>query len=75
MAIGIAGDTAAAGLIGGLPAESVTVIELRTISNVLQSMLGYLSAPTPTGLDELNVLRNDQAFELGLPQPVPGSNT
>lgn len=42
-------------------------VELRVISNLLQREMSNMSQ------DELRILRNDQAFELGLPVPVPGT--
>lgn len=69
MPIGIAGDSVF--LIDGLPAPSYDTIELRTITNVLQSLLGNGGQ----AVDELNVIRNDQAFELGIPTPIPGTNS
>lgn len=55
--------TGATGLSGELD-----VVELRVISNLLQQQ-----APNSQQQDELRVLRNDQAFELGIVPPiVPG---
>jgi hypothetical protein len=54
---------------GGLPAEQMGVLELRVISNLLQAQNGNQA------IDELNVLRNDQAQELSITQPVPGTGT
>jgi hypothetical protein len=69
MAIGISGDTQFP-TAGGVTDESLILIELRTISNLLQSP----TTGTNQGQgDELRVLRNDQATELGLPTPVPGN--
>jgi hypothetical protein len=67
MATGIAGDSGAV-LVGTYPAEDLMTIELRVIANLLANVLGNGTA----SLDELRVLRNDQAFELGLSVPVPG---
>lgn len=54
--------------ISGFNAQSLDVIELRVISNLLQSEMAGKSQ------DELRVLRNDQAFELGfVPPVVPGN--
>lgn len=66
MSTGIAGDTTGA-TINGLPVSEYQLIESRVISILLQMQQGNFS------LDELRVLRNDQAFELGLPQPVLGN--
>lgn len=66
MPIGILGD-AGAGTIGAAHPEEFALVELRVISNLLQQQQGSLS------LDELRVLRNDQAFELGIISPVPGN--
>ncbi len=57
------GTTAAA----GYPAADLETIELRVISGLLQQQMGN------TQQDQLSVLRNDVAFELGTPQPVPGN--
>lgn len=57
------------GTTDGYSNAGLVITELRTISNLLQSQNGSQA------LDELNVIRNDQAFELGLPQPVPGTTT
>jgi len=47
---------------------SLDVVELRVISNLLQREMAAQSQ------DELRVLRNDQAFELGfVPPVVPGN--
>ena len=55
--------TGATGLSGELD-----VVELRVISNLLQQQ-----APNSQQQDELRMLRNDQAFELGIVPPiVPG---
>lgn len=49
-------------------AGNLDVIELRVISNILQREMAAQSQ------DELRVLRNDQAFELGfVPPVVPGN--
>jgi len=54
--------TGATGLSGQLD-----VVELRVISNLLQREMASQSQ------DELRILRNDQAFELGIVPPViPG---
>lgn len=56
---------------GGLSpasAQSLDVVELRVISNLLQREMAEQSQ------DELRILRNDQAFELGIVPPViPGN--
>ncbi len=50
-------------------AGSLDVIELRVISNLLQREMSSQSQG-----DDLRVLRNDQAFELGfVPPVVPGN--
>jgi len=66
MAIGLAGDSQAT--VGGDPVTLLSLLEARVISNLLQA--GLLANG---GQDDLNVLRNDQAFELGVAMPVPGS--
>lgn len=49
-------------------AGSLDVVELRVISNLLQREMAASSQ------DELRILRNDQAFELGfVPPVVPGN--
>ena len=57
------GTTAAA----GYPTADLETIELRVISGLLQQQMGN------TQQDQLSVLRNDVAFELGTPLPVPGN--
>jgi hypothetical protein len=48
--------------------SNLDVIELRVISNLLQQQNGNQQQ------DQLSVLRNDQAFELGyVPPVVPGN--
>lgn len=56
-------------VVGGITgAGTLDVIELRVISNILQREMANQSQ------DELRVLRNDQAFELGfVPPVVPGN--
>lgn len=66
MALGISGDTYVP-TINGVPAEDYMVIEQRVLSNLIQAQMGTQAT------DELRVLRNDQAFELGLPVPVVGN--
>jgi hypothetical protein len=68
MAVGIAGDTASGLTIANYPYQQLQIVELRTISNLLLNLLGQSEAQ-----DELRVLRNDQAFDLGVAQPVVGS--
>jgi hypothetical protein len=50
----------------GSPAltSNLDLIELRVISNILQREMAAQSQ------DELRILRNDQAFELGIVPPV-----
>jgi hypothetical protein len=70
MAIGISGDVQAE--VGGQnpqPATTMMLLELRTISNLLYSMID-----NPPTSGELNVIRNDQAFELNVTTPLPGAN-
>lgn len=56
------------GSLAGTSNDTIQSIELRVISNILQSM-----QPNTTQ-DELRILRNDQAQELGIVPPViPGS--
>lgn len=66
MAIGIAGDSPN---LSGQTSENLAAIELRVISILLQSLLG-----TNQSIDDLRVLRNDQAFELGVTPPVEPGN-
>lgn len=65
MATGIAGDNSIAPR--GYPAADLMTIDLRVLQILIQAQGGTVS------LDELRTLRNDQAFELGLPLPVPGN--
>lgn len=53
--------------LAGYNAVGLDVIELRVISNLLQREMAAQSQ------DELRILRNDQAFELASPVPVPGN--
>ncbi len=59
MAIGLAGDSAT---VGGDAASSLTLVELRVISNLLQQQSGQ----SP---EDLNAWRNDIALSFGLPNP------
>lgn len=68
MPTGLSGDSSIS--VGGDPVSVLNLLEDRVISNLLQTLLG-----TNQGIDELNILRNDQAFELGIPMPVPGTGT
>ncbi len=56
------------GFVGTFPAVTLEAIELRVISNLLQSEMAGKSQ------DELSKLRNDQAFELGITPPVVPGN-
>lgn len=47
---------------------TLDLIELRVISNLLQREMASASQ------DELRILRNDQAFELGIVPPVVPGN-
>lgn len=67
MPTGLSGDSNIS--IGGDPISELVLIENRVVSNLLQVMLGSAI------FDDLNVIRNDQAFELGIPMPVPGTGT
>ena len=61
--------TPGGGNVGSYTAQSLDVIELRVISNLLQSEMSNRAQG-----DDLRVLRNDQAFELGfVPPVVPGN--
>jgi hypothetical protein len=53
--------------IQGFSNVTLEAIELRVISNLLQQQSGNASQ------EDLKILRNDQAFDLGLPSPVPGN--
>ena len=53
---------------GNISGENLEVIELRVISNLLQTQ-----APNQQQ-EELRILRNDQAFELGITPPVVPGN-
>ena len=48
--------------------NALDIIELRVISNLIQAQSG------PQQQDELRILRNDQAFELGIFPPVVTGN-
>ncbi len=48
----------------GAPLNALDIIELRVISNLIQSQSGAQQQ------DELRILRNDQAQELGIVPPV-----
>jgi hypothetical protein len=52
----------------GLSSVTLEAIELRVISNLLQREAGNENQ------DELRILRNDQAFELGIVPPVVPGN-
>lgn len=53
--------------IAGLNTDNLALYELRVISNLMQAQMGNQAT------DELRILRNDQAFELGQTPPVvPG---
>ena len=58
--------------IQGAPAlsqmDTISAIELRVISNLIQAQSGNQQQ------DELRLLRNDQAFELGIVPPVVPGN-
>jgi hypothetical protein len=56
------------GSVGGVSGQMLDVIELRVISNLLQAQASDQQQ------DELRVLRNDQAFELGIVPPVVPGN-
>lgn len=54
--------------LAGFNDEALMAVELRVISNLIQQQSGNMQQ------DELRVLRNDQAFELGIIPPViPGN--
>ncbi len=53
---------------GNISTENLEIIELRVISNLLQTQ-----APAQQQ-EELRILRNDQAFELGIVPPVVPGN-
>jgi len=58
----------AGNLLSGFNAESLMAVELRVLSNLMQREMANESQ------DELRILRNDQAFELGIAPPViPGN--
>lgn len=67
MAIGIAGDSIIT--FGGLPAPDLGTIELRTISSLLAQTL----AIGQDGVDTVENIRNDEAFQLQIPTPLPGA--
>lgn len=54
--------------LAGQGADTLQTIELRVLSNLMQREMSSMSQ------DELRILRNDQAFELGIVPPViPGN--
>ncbi len=57
------------GSVGGISGQMLDVIELRVISNILQREMSNAAQG-----DDLRVLRNDQAFELGIVPPVVPGN-
>jgi hypothetical protein len=67
MATGIAGDTSPV-TIGADPVIELLLIETRAQSVLLQQLLGSDQAQ-----DQIGELRNDQAFQLGIPVPLPGT--
>lgn len=56
------------GLIGGITTGQLELIELRVISELIQAQSGAQQQ------DELKVLRNDNAFDLGITPPVVPGN-
>lgn len=52
----------------GAPLNALDIIELRVISNLIQAQSGAQQQ------DELRILRNDQAQELGIVPPVVVGN-
>ena len=52
--------------VNGTSFASLDTVELRVLSALIQAQNGTSTQ------DELRVLRNDQAFDLGLPLPVAG---
>jgi hypothetical protein len=54
--------------LAGQGADTLQTVELRVLSNLIQQQSGSASP------DELRVLRNDQAFELGIVPPVIAGN-
>jgi hypothetical protein len=70
MSLGISGDMPFMGSSPTIPSENLMVVELRVLSNLIQSLLGNGTA----AVDDLRILRNDQAFELSVQPPViPGN--
>jgi|HubBroStandDraft_1064217.scaffolds.fasta_scaffold12871_5 hypothetical protein len=67
MATGVSGSNSAASTINGYPISEMQVVDLRVIQSLLQSLLG-----TNQATDDLETLRNDEAFAMGLSVPVPG---
>ncbi len=52
----------------GAPLNALDIIELRVISNLIQAQSGAQQQ------DELRILRNDQAQELGIVPPIVVGN-
>ena len=65
MPIGLSGSNSS---IGGDSTASLMLIELRAQSVLFQQLLGSSQAE-----DMLGILRNDQAFQLQIPTPLPGA--
>jgi hypothetical protein len=59
--------------IAGFGAVTLEAIELRVISNLLQAQM-VANAPPQAPIDDLQRLRNDQAFEFGIVPPVVPGN-
>lgn len=63
MAIGLAGDSS--GATDGYATGQLVLVELRVQSTFLQAIA---AGQVP---DQIQQLRNDEAFQLGITQPVP----
>ena len=67
MATGISGSNSGQTL-DGYQDGTLAIVELRTISQLLQNLLG-----TNQAADDLKQVRQDQAFDLGILTPIPGN--
>lgn len=69
MATGISGDNTGV-VISGDPVSELILIEMRTQNALLQQLLGS----NGQAIDQLEFLRNDAAFALGVSTPLPGAS-
>lgn len=67
MPTGLSGDTGGGITIGGIDVGELRLLEQRVLTNLLIKYLG-----TNQTLDNIDVLRTDEAFALQIPTPLPG---